>query len=210
MLDIKLLMSLLVIATPAAFAENCPANFQLSAEQDLSDNTKAILCWKQNANTTGELRALISSSTLKQPIAASFALDSENQITKIAFDEQQLTLKKGQITLSVMIESRVHESEHDEDISDLWLLQFDGENISKIFAARTQYAAWATQCENDCQDTLRTTATLTAGASPSNGFNSIRLQKIETTIPYDQPDTKGRSQKSIEEYRFNGKEYIAN
>lgn len=206
---LNILLLLLLVSTTGALAEHCPADFALSGEHDLANHYKAILCWKQTSSNAGELRSILSSPTLSTPIVASFVVETENQITNVAFEEKSLTLKKGQVTLPVLVESRVHESDHDEDITDLWLLQFDGKAINRIFATQTQYASWATLCKSDCRATERMTTTLTLGAPQANGFSNITLQKTATMIPYDLPDNKGSSQKSTEEYQFNGKEYLA-
>jgi hypothetical protein len=201
--------SLLLLISSATLAETCPANFEISAEKELEPNYQATLCWKQTSDTTGELHSILSSPALKKPITASFAVNTENQIKKIAFDDQVLIAKKGQLTLPVLIESRVHESEHDENITDLWLLQVNGNNLNKIFETQWQFASWATQCESDCRDTLQIDTVITLDSPQANGFNILKLHRTTTRIPYDQPESKGSSSKKIEEYRFNGNEYLA-
>lgn len=186
----------------------CPAGFEIKAEKQFK-NYHANLCWKQKSSNEGDLYIVVNRK--EQSLTQHFSVESENEIRSINFSERSINLKEGQLSLPINIESRVHESSHDEDITDLWLFQIDKNSIKKVFEMQIQQASWATHCENDCRDTLRSESTLSTGAiDKASGFKIINLHTTLTTIPYSQPDSHGKTQTSVTEYHFSDAGYIAN
>ena len=243
-----LLLTFIAIFSKLAFAQPnsaepptlCPENYSEQLNVTTYNDAQLLVCvsnseingMKQlqlslvNSTAQGAANRTLdgaSSGTRHGTLHGSVPLDVEGELRAIRLASSHYPLKPGLRAVALELELRNRGVSFDEERQELWLFWPMDNALNLVFNQTIELQRWATNCTQDCEDTLQSRSelvVLSQSSGPrtaSSDLAPLELKTQDHVAPANVDEknageeyidaTKAEHFQRIERYEFNGERY---
>ncbi len=243
-----LLLAFIAIFSKLAFAQPnsveppplCPENYSEQLNVTTYNDAQLLVCvsnseingMKQlqlilvNSTAQGAANRTLdgaSSGTRHGTLHGSVPLDVEGELRAIRLASSHYPLKPGLRAVALVLELRNRGVSFDEERQELWLFWPKDNALTLVFNQTIELQRWATNCTQDCEDTLQSRSelvVLSQSSGPrtaSSDLAPLELKTQDHVAPANVDEknageeyidaTKAEHFQRIERYEFNGERY---
>ena len=164
-----------------------------------------------------------SSGTRHGTLHGSVPLDVEGELRAIRLASAPYALKPGLRAVALVLELRNRGVSFDEERQELWLFWPKDNVLSLVFNQTIELQRWATNCTQECEDTLQNRSELVVLSQSSGPITAgselvpLELKTQDHVAPANVDEknageentdaTKAEHFQRIERYEFNGERY---
>ncbi len=214
----------------------CPENYSEQLNVTTYNDAQLLVCVSNSEiNGMKQLQLSLVNSTAQGAanrtldgassgtLSGSVPLDVEGELRAIRLASSPYALKPGLRAVALVLELRNRGVSFDEERQELWLFWPKDNALNLVFNQTIELQRWATNCTQDCEDTLQSRSELVV-LSQSNGPRTassdlapLELKTQDHVAPAN-VDEKNAGEKNIdatktehfqriERYEFNGERY---
>ncbi len=241
----RLSLAFILVASKLAFAQpnaTEPPALCLENYSELlnvtTDNDAQLLVCVSNSEINGLRQLQLSLMNAKSAatrtldgassgtLSGSAPLDVEGELRAIRLASAPYALKPGLRAVALVLELRNRGVSFDEERQELWLFWPKDNALHLVFNQTIALQRWATQCSQECEDTLQSRSELVVLSQSSGSITAnvglvpleLRTQKLITPADIAEKSTqeaeamkadttKTEHFQQTERYEFNGERY---
>lgn len=205
--------------TPLSFAlppAICPDNFSEQFNTSAADGEQLLVC-VSDREVDGLKQLQLSFTNSKQQLQSTVPLDVEGELRAIRLASSHYTLKPGLRAVALVLELRNRGVGFDEERQELWLFWPKDNALSLVFNQTTALQRWATNCTQDCEDTLQSQSQLrvlsnSGGESSGSATGLAELAPLElrtqgNVTPANADEAHAEHFQRTERYEFQSNRY---
>lgn len=148
-----------VLAPAAAAIEPCPANYSEWLRAATVDGATVQVCVSNNEIAgSKQLQLTLNSNTEHRQSVV--PLDIEGDLRAITLAPAVYALKPGRRAIALELQLRNRGVSFDEERRDLWLFWPEASQLRLVFNQTMELQHWATNCPQDCDDTVHSRSEL--------------------------------------------------
>lgn len=231
----RLLLVLLTTFSALTFAKQnsteppalCPENYTEQLNTTSFASAQLLVCVSQN-EINGLKQLQVSFINAKQQLHSSVPLDVEGELRAIRLASAPYAIKPGLRAVALELALRNRGVGFDEERQELWLFWPKDNVLSLVFNQTIELQRWATNCTQECEDTLQSQSELVVLSqsrgpiTASSELVPLELRSQDQVTPADvgrknagevdanevKADTaKTEHFQRTERYEFNGERY---
>jgi hypothetical protein len=163
----RLLLVLLTTLSALTFAKPnsteppalCPENYTEQLNTTSFASAQLLVCVSQH-EINGLKQLQVSFINAKQQLHSIMPLDVEGDLRAIRLASAPYALKPGLRAVALVLELRNRGVSFDEERQELWLFWPKDNALHLVFNRTIELQRWATQCSQECEDTLQSRSEL--------------------------------------------------
>lgn len=230
----RLLLVLLTTFSALTFAKPnsteppalCPENYTEALNTTSFASAQLLVCVSQY-EINGLKQLQVSFITAKQQLHSvlygSVPLDVEGELRTIRLASAPYALKPGLRAVALVLALRNRGIGFDEERQELWLFWPKDNALNLVFNQTIELQRWATNCAQECEDTVQSQSELVVLSQSSGPINAsaelvpLELRSQDHVTPADvagknageenTDTTKAEHFQRIVRYEFNGERY---
>lgn len=239
-----LLLALIAIFSKLAFAQPnsteppalCPENYSEQLNVTTYNDAQLLVCVSNlEINGMKQLQLSLVNSTAQGAanrtldgassgtLSGSVPLNVEGELRAIRLASSPYALKPGLRAVALVLQLRNRGVSFDEERQELWLFWPKDNALNLVFNQTIELQRWATNCTQDCEDTLQSRSelvVLSQSSGPSTASTDLAPLELKTqdhVAPANVDEknageensdaTKAEQFQRIERYEFNGERY---
>lgn len=204
---------------PMSFAQPpaiCPDNYSEQLNTSAAGGAQLLVCVSTH-EVNGLKQLHLSFSNAKQQLQSTVPLDVEGELRAIRLAPSHYALKPGVRAVALVLELRNRGVGFDEERQELWLFWPKDKALSLVFNQSIALQRWATNCTQDCEDTLQSQSELrvlsnSGGESggPATGWAELaplELHTQDTVTPANAGESNAEHFQRTERYEFKSNSY---
>lgn len=217
--SIRSLAFILLSFAPHSFAlppAICPENYREQLNTSAADGEQLRVC--VSAHEVNGLKQLqLSFTNSKQQLQSTVPLDVEGDLRAIQLASPHYALKPGLRAVALVLELRNRGVGFDEERQELWLFWPQDNVLTLVFNQTIELQRWATNCTQDCEDTLQSQSQLRVlSNSPGESSGSVtgwaelaplELRTQDTVTPANADQANAEHFQRTERYEFKSNRY---
>ncbi len=180
----RLLLVLLTTFSLLAFAKPnsteppavCPENYSEQLNTTSFASAQLLVCVSQH-EINGLKQLQVSFINAKQQLHSSVPLDVEGELRAIRLASAPYALKPGLRAVALVLALRNRGVGFDEERQELWLFWPKDNALNLVFNQTIELQRWATNCTQECEDTLQSQSELVV-LSQSSGPITARPELV--------------------------------
>lgn len=204
----------------------CPENYTEALNTTSFASAQLLVCVSQY-EINGLKQLQVSFITAKQQLHSvlygSVPLDVEGELRTIRLASAPYALKPGLRAVALVLALRNRGVGFDEERQELWLFWPKDNALNLVFNQTIELQRWATNCTQECEDTVQSQSELVVLSQSSGPINAsselvpLELRSQDHVTPADvggknageenTDTTKAEHFQRIERYEFNGERY---
>lgn len=200
----------------ALSAASCPADYSEQLNTTVAAGAQLRVC--VSAHEVNGLQQLhLSFTNAKQQLQSTVPLDVEGKLRAIRLASSHYALKPGLRAVALELELRNRGVGFDEERLELWLFWPKDNALSLLFNQTIALQRWATNCSQDCEDTLQSQAQLrvlnysrddrSSSATGWTEFAPLELRMQDTVTPANADEASAEHFQRTERYEFKSDRY---
>lgn len=205
----------------------CPENYSEQLNTTSFASAQLLVCVSQH-EINGLKQLQVSVINAKQQLHSSVPLDVEGELRAIRLASAPYALKPGLRAVALVLALRNRGVVFDEERQELWLFWPKDNALNLVFNQTIELQRWATNCTQECEDTLQSQSELVVLSQSSGPITTnselvpLELRSQDHVAPADvggknagemdanevKADTaKPEHFQRTERYEFNGERY---
>jgi len=230
----RLLLVLLTTFSALTFAKPnsteppalCPDNYTEQLNTTSFASAQLLVCVSQH-EINGLKQLQVSFINAKQQLHSIVPLDVEGELRAIRLASSHYPLKPGLRAVALVLALRNRGVGFDEERQELWLFWPKDNALTLVFNQTIELQRWATNCTQECEDTLQSRSELVVLSQSSEasggsakglaGFAPLELKTQDIVSPANVGANNAGEENSdaakaehfqrSERYEFNGERY---
>lgn len=205
----------------------CPENYTEQLNTTSFASAQLLVCVSQH-EINGLKQLQVSFINAKQQLHSSVPLDVEGELRAIRLASAPYALKPGLRAVALVLALRNRGVGFDEERQELWLFWPKDNALNLVFNQTIELQRWATNCTQECEDTLQSQSELVVLSQSSGPITArselvpLELRSQDQVTPADvgrknagevdanevnADTTKTEHFQRTERYEFNGERY---
>ena len=154
----------------------CPENYSEQLNTTSFASAQLLVCVSQH-EINGLKQLQVSFINAKQQLHSSVPLDVEGELRAIRLASAPYALKPGLRAVALVLALRNRGVGFDEERQELWLFWPKDNALNLVFNQTIELQRWATNCTQECEDTLQSQSELVV-LSQSSGPITARPELV--------------------------------
>lgn len=184
----RILITSFLCSSPLAVATvPCPANYSEWLNTATVNVTTVQVC-VSNHNIEGSRQLQLTLHSNTQQWQSTVPLDIEGDLRAITLAPAAYALKPGTRAVALELQLRNRGVSFDEERRDLWLFWPAESQLRLVFNQTIELQHWATNCSQECEDTIRSRSELRVLPRPATPHGQTPTpQRAQHTTPPTTP-----------------------